>query len=92
MKENVNLIKEINDLKREKKILKDDVAKKQTLAASNLVKKKNVSGFQTENYEDVITIQREEVKEMQDKIKEISQKIQVLKQKRPPSSGSKPSF
>ena len=92
MKENVNLIKEINDLKREKKILKDDVAKKQSIVAINLSKKKNASGIAPENYEnyeELISHQREEIKMFQEKLKETAQKNQALKDKRPPSSGSK---
>ena len=89
MKENVNLIKEINVLKREKKFLKDDVSKKQTTIATNLLsKKKNMSGIATENYEEMIAYQRDEVKLLQDKLKEVSTKNQALKDKRPPSSGS----
>jgi len=89
MKENVYLIKEINDLKREKKILKDEIAKKQSQTATSLSKKKNASGLVQENYEELISTQRMELKQLQDKLKEVSQKNQELKDKRPPSSGSK---
>ena len=89
MKENVYLIKEINDLKREKKILKDEMAKKQSQTATSLSKKKNVSGLAPENFEETISAQRVELKQLQDKLKEMSQKNQELKDRRPPSSGSK---
>ena len=89
MKENVYLIKEINDLKREKKILKDEMAKKQSQTATSISKKKNMSGLAPENNEEVVSAQRIELKQLQDKLKEMSQKNQELKDRRPPSSGSK---
>lgn len=88
MKENVYLIKEINDLKREKKILKDEMAKKQSQVAANLNKKKNASGVGPENYEELIASQRVELKQLQDRIKELAQKNQDLKDKRPPSGSN----
>lgn len=89
MKENVNLIKEINDLQREKKLLKDDVSKKQSMIAANLLKKKNMPINQVEDLHLVISSQSDEIKYLQEKIKETSLKNQALKEKRPPSSGSK---
>lgn len=89
MKENVNLIKEINDLQREKKLLKDDVSKKQSMIAATLLKKKNISINQVEDLQLTLYAQKDEIKYLQEKIKEISLKNQTLKEKRPPSSGSK---
>lgn len=91
MKENVNLIKEINDLQRERKNLKDDVAKKQSIIAANLLKKKYAGNNTAEEFQLVISAQNEEMKYLQEQLKEVSQKNQMLKEKRPPS-GSKNFF
>ena len=84
MKENVDLIKEINDLRREMKFLQDDVDKRLSLATPNQKSKRNFLGI--EGKEELLNSQKEEIIELQEKIREMVAQNQYLREARPVSA------
>lgn len=84
MKENVDLIKEINDLRREMKFLQDDVGKRLSLATPNQKSKRNFLSI--EGKEELMSSQKEEIVELQEKIREMIAQNQYLREARPVSA------